>query len=318
MATDLVFLTGATGFIGSHVADALSSSGYRLRILARQGAAKPAPDVEVVSGDLRYPGLFARALDGCRYVVHCAALYSFAPHDRPEMRRVNVDGTAGLLAAARLAGIERAVLTSSSSTMHQDAQNGDSHRSSYHASKILQERAALSSRVPVVAILPTAPIGPRDHKPTPTGKMVLDFIRGKMFARPPGDGGMNLVAVEDVARAHVAALQRGRIGERYVVGGENLSFDRIWELLAALSGRAVPRWHVPYALALGVAQLDELRCRLDSGARPFAPPEGVRLSRTRMFADSTMAENELGHRPTPIDAALERAIAWYRDNGYAN
>jgi dihydroflavonol-4-reductase len=234
------------------------------------------------------------------------------------MRRVNVDGTAGLLAAARLAGIERAVLTSSSSTMHPDAQNGDTRRSSYHASKILQERAAFSSRVPVVAILPTAPIGPRDHKPTPTGKMVLDFIRGKMFARPPGDGGMNLVAVEDVARVHVAALQRGRIGERYVVGGENLSFDRIWELLAALSGRAVPSWHVPYALALGVAQLDELRCRLDSGARPFAPPEGVRLSRTRMFADSTMAENELGHRPTPIDAALERAIAWYRDNGYAN
>jgi dihydroflavonol-4-reductase len=240
-------------------------------------------------------------------VVHCGSLYSFAARDRVQMRRVNVDGTAGLLAAAHIAGVERAVLTASA---------GIGQKSFYHRSKLHQERAALASRVPVVALMPTAPVGPSDWKPTPTGRMVLDFARGKMFARPPAGGGMNLVAVEDVARAHVSALERGRIGERYIIGGENLSFDRIWELLAAASGRTAPRWHAPRALALGVGWIDELRCRLNPAATPFAPLEGVRLSSKEIYADSTQAQRAFGYESQPVYGALERAVAWYSANGY--
>src|SRR5262249_13168581 len=163
----------------------------------------------------------------CRYVVHTAALYSFTPSDRAAMHAVNVAGTASLLAAAYLAGVQRAVLTSSSSTLA-----AIPHGDAYHQSKIAQEPAAFASRVPVVALLPTARIGPGDWTPTPSGKLVLDFLRGKITARAPGSGGMNLVAVEDVAAAHVTALTQGRPGERYALGGENLSMDAIWQMLA--------------------------------------------------------------------------------------
>ncbi|HEY5426394.1 MAG TPA: NAD-dependent epimerase/dehydratase family protein, partial [Candidatus Tumulicola sp.] len=282
--------------------------------------------LEFVTGDLRRAGEFARALDGCRYVVHTAALYSFAPRDRAAIHAVNVTGTAGLMLAADLAGVERVVLTSSSATIGhaRDANPADETRypagvanapnGDYHASKLAQERAAFAGRVPVVAVLPTAPVGPGDWKPTPTGKLVLDFTRGKIAAKAPGRGGMNLVAVEDVARAHVAALRHGRPGERYVIGGENLSMDEIWSMLAQITGRPMPAWRAPYALALAVAYADELRCRLDPAATPFAPLEGVRMSRDRMYADSAKAQRELGHRPTPVHDALARAVAWYRAN----
>jgi dihydroflavonol-4-reductase len=186
----------------------------------------------------------------------------------------------------------------------------------YHTSKVLQEHAALASRVPCVVVLPSAPVGPGDWKPTPTGKMILDFARGKMFAKPPAGGGMNLVAVEDVARAHVSALRRGLVGERYLVGGENLSFDEIWRLLGETTGRSVPRFRVPRALAFGVAHIDELRCRLQPDARPLAPLEGVRMSTERMYVDCTKAAAELGFTAQPVRPALERAVAWYRANGY--
>jgi dihydroflavonol-4-reductase len=222
-------------------------------------------------------------------------------------------GTAGLLDAAHLAGVERAVVTSSSATLgHVAAERKDD----YHSSKLLQEYAAFASRVPVIAVLPTAPVGPGDWKPTPTGKMIVDFARGAMFAKPPGHGGMNLVAVEDVADAHVAALERGREGERYVAGGENMSYDALWELLAELTGRKVPAFRAPYTLALAVAYADEARCRLIPGARPFAPLEGVRMSTDRMYADSSKAMRELGYNPRPVRDALVRAIEWYRAHGY--
>ena len=281
--------------------------------------------LEVVTGDLRGVGEFARGLDGCRYVVHCAALYSFAPRDRARTQAVNVTGTAGLMAAAHLAGVERVVLTSSSATIgHQlaDGRPADETchadtRGGYHGSKVEQERAAFAGRVPVVAVLPTAPVGPGDWKPTPTGKLILDFMRGKIAAKAPGRGGMNLVAVEDVARAHAVALQRGRTGERYVIGGENLTMDAIWQVLADVTGKPMPAWRAPYALSLATAYADEIRCRLDPGAMPFAPIEGVRMSRERMYADSSKAIRELDFRPTPVRAALERAIAWYRECAYA-
>ncbi len=192
--------------------------------------------------------------------------------------------------AAHLAGVERVVLTSSSATL------GHAH-SGYHRSKLEQERAAFASRAAVVALLPTAPIGPGDWKPTPTGKLVLDFLRGRIVARAPESGGMNVVAVEDVARAHVAALTSGRVGARYVIGGENLSMDRIWEMLSEATGKPMPRRRAPYALALAAGYADELRCRLNPRAVPGVPLEGVRMSRERMYADSDDARRDLGYAP---------------------
>lgn len=312
---DRVFLTGATGFVGAHILRELLAAGHPVSalarspesvILSRSRSERVEGELTTISGDLRDVGTFARALDGCRYLVHCAALYSFAPRDRAEIDRVNVDGTASLLAAAHLAGVERAVLTSSSATLgHADT--------GYHRSKLHQERVAFASRVPVVALLPTAPVGPGDRKPTPTGKLVRDFMQGKIVAKAPGRGGMNLVAVEDVARAHVVALERGQIGERYVVGGENLTMDEIWKMLADITGRPMPSWRAPYALALTAAYIDEMRCRFTS-ATPDVPLEGVRLSRERMYADSSKARDDLGYAATPVRAALERAVEWFAKN----
>jgi len=334
-----VFLTGATGFIGGHVFRALRAAGYRVRALVRDpGAAARVPDAEAVPGDMRRPGDLLRAMDGCRYLVHCAALYSYAPRDRPVMRAVNVTGTAGLLEAARIAGVERAVVTSSAGTVGQaslpgghrlpgeerrpderaateaDAAAARTH-SAYHRSKIEQEYAALAARVPAVLVLPTATVGPGDWKPTPTGQLVLDFARGRIFAAPPG-GGLNMVAVEDVARAHVLALERGRPHERYLIGGENLGFDAVWQLLAEVTGRPAPRWRLPVTLALLAGGADELRCRLWPAATPHVPLEGVRMSVERMYVDSAKARAELGWEPGPVRAALGRAVAWYREHGY--
>jgi len=297
--------------VGSHVAERLLEAGYRVRALNRGAAALPA-GCESVTGDLHDVGAFARVIDGSRYLVHCAALYSLASRDREDIARVNVSGTASLLAAAHLAGVERAIVTSSSAAVGH-ARNGvpadesawaETGVGAYHDSKLLQERASFASRVPVVAILPTAPIGPGDRKPTPTGKLLVDFARGKIFGKPPGNGGMNVVAVEDVARAHVVALERGRIGERYIVGGENMSFDRLWEMLSDVTGRAVPRLRVPAAVAYAFAYAG------------FAPVEGVRLSSEQMYVDSSKAIAELDHRPSDVRNALVRAVEWFRSNGH--
>lgn len=323
MRGDLVFVTGATGFVGSHVTDALLAAGYRVRALVRRDDAR-LPGCETASGDLRRAGDLVRALDGCRFLVHCAALYSFAPRDRKAIREVNVLGTVSLLEAARIAGIERAVITSSSATVG-PARNGkpatesdvalESARSAYHHSKLAQERAAIAARVPVVLVLPTAPVGARDWKPTPTGKVIVDFARGRMLARPSA-GGMNIVSVVDVGRAHVAALERGRARERYLIGGENLSFDAVWERLSAVTGRPAPRLRIPYAVALSAGYVDEVRCRLQATATPAVPLEGVRMSRHSMFVDCSKASRELGFVASPVDEALTQAVAWYRANGY--
>jgi dihydroflavonol-4-reductase len=277
-----------------------------------------------VTGDVCRAGELVRSLAGCRYLVHCAALYSFAPAQRKRLREVNVAGTARLLEAARIAGVERAVVTSSSATVGPSrlGQPADETcnpvhwpMSAYHHSKVEQERVAIAARVPVVLVLPTAPVGPGDHKPTPTGRVVLDFACGRMPARPSG-GGLNVVAVEDVAAAHVAALESGKPRERYIAGGENLSFDRLWELLAQVTGRPVPPWRVPHTIALAAAVADEIRCRLQPRAVPVVPLEGVQLSREYMYADSAKAARELGYRASSVIEALARAVAWYRAHGY--
>src|SRR5579884_1551984 len=325
-----VFVTGGSGFVGSHVLAELLAAGFEVRALVRspngaKGAAqRHVRNVERVEGDLQNVGAWAGALRGCRYVVHCAALYSFSPRDRAAVRRVNVLGTAGLVEAARIARVERIVLTSSSATLgaardgrprtEQDfASEGPG--AGYHHSKLEQERAAFAGRVPVVALLPTAPVGPGDWKPTPTGRMILDFARGKMFARPPR-GGINLVAVEDVARAHVTALRDGMQGERYVLGGENLLLDDVWKLLAELTGRPLPALRIPEALVLALAYADEARCRVLPNAQPFVPVEGARMARELRFADSAKAKRELRFHASPVRDALQRALSWYREHGY--
>lgn len=328
---DVVFLTGASGFVGSHVLEALLAARYHVRALLRPGS-KPLPQLEgctTVWEDLLRPGELVQQMRGCRFLVHVAALYSFSPGRRDQMFATNVRGCAGLLEAARVAGIERAVVTSSSSTVgpsyggrlateHDwDREDGSS---AYHHSKLQQARVALASQVPVVLVLPTAPVGPRDWKPTPTGKMVADFMRGRIFATL--DGGLNIVAVEDVARAHVLALQTGRSWERYLIGGENMSLSQFWKHLALICGRAAPTMRIPFPLALALGQADELRCRLwrhgaDGMAAPLVPLEGVRMARHRMYVTSAKARTELGYEATSVTNALERAVRWYRDNGYA-
>lgn len=320
---DTVFLTGATGFVGSHVLRELLAAGYRVRALSRTNDPR-LEGAEIIAGDLQRSGDFARAMDGCRYVVHCAALYSFSPSDRARMHDVNVTGTAGVVEAARVARVERVVLTSSSATLgactagrprtEADWAN-EGRESGYHHSKLEQERAAFAGRVPLVALLPTAPVGPGDWKPTPTGQMIVDFARGKMVVRPPR-GGLNLVPVEDVARAHVTALQRGRPGERYILGGENLLLDQVWKLLAEITGKPMPKLRIPDPVLLAIGYADEMRCRLRKSAQPVVPLEGVRMSRELMFADSSKAARELDFHPGPVRDALERAVQWYREHGY--
>lgn len=332
--SDTVFLTGGSGFVGAHVLRELLLSGYRVRALSRSASLHQFRDgdngphgdsLQVVQGDLTDVGGFSRAIEGCRYVVHCAAVYSFAPRDRALIQRVNVIGTASLIEAARVAGVERFVLTSSSATLG-PCENGElrteehwareGRSAGYHHSKLDQERAAFAGRVPVIALLPTAPVGPGDWKPTPTGQMIVEFARGKMFARPPGRGGLNLVAVEDVARAHVRALTSGRTGERYILGGLNVSLDELWQMLSDVTGKPVPGWRVPIEAALAIAYIDQARCRLNASARPRVPVEGVRMAQERMFVDASKAQTELGFVATPVADALARAVGWYRDNGY--
>jgi dihydroflavonol-4-reductase len=324
---DTVFLTGATGFVGSHVCDALLERGYTVRALVRGGAARGAElphAVEAVQGDVRRAGELVAALRGCRYLVHAAALYSFAPAARRAIDEVNVRGTRGLLAAARVAGVERAVVTSSSAVVGPARAGGPANEestaphgrgvSAYHRSKLLQEREALAARVPTVLVLPTAPVGPGDRRPTPTGRMVLDVMRGRMWATL--GGGMNVIDVRDAARAHVDALERGAAGERYLVGGRNLSLAGLFALIAQAAGRAAPRVRLPYALALAAGLVDEARTRV-RGGEPAVPLEGVRMGRLEMYVDTTRAEHELGFRAGPVEPAIGEAVAWFRRHGYA-
>ena len=320
-----ILLTGATGFIGSHVLDALLRRGYSVRAVVRgRGRLAPREGLHVVRADLTETGALVDALRGCDAVIHTAAAYTFAPQDAATIRRVNVLGTKGLLAAARLAGVQRAVVTSSSAAVGPMRGNrpaderlwNEPHgsESAYHASKVVAERTALAARLPLVTVLPTAPLGAGDRRPTPTGRMVLDVIRGRIWGTL--DGGMNVVDVDDVAWLHVAALERGRPGERYVAGGVNLPLAGVFRLIAEAAGRRPPSWRVPFALALAAGAVDELRGWF-TARDPRAPLEGVRMGHVRMYAESAKAQAELGYRPSPIEPAVERAVAWFREHGYA-
>jgi dihydroflavonol-4-reductase len=327
----LTFVTGATGFLGSHVARVLADCGAKLRLLAR-----PTSDLrnlesvpaDVVKGDLRDPQSFACALSGCDTLFHVAADYRIWVRDPDEMFRSNVEGTRSLLDFARKAGIRRTVYTSSVATMGFTSTGVPANENSpvaldhmigpYKRSKFLAEQVAIEAAqtgMHVVVVNPTTPVGERDLKPTPTGRIIVDFLKKKFPAYV--DTGLNLVDATECARGHIAALEKGRSGERYILGGENLTLKQILDRLATFTGLPSPTLRVSHFVALGAAVVDELWTGRIRGKEPRATVDAVRMGRKKMFVTSTKAETELGWKVVPVDGALRRAVDWYRVHGYA-
>ena len=320
-----VLVTGASGFLGWHVARRLLEKGWRVRALARPSSTIRELDVERVIGDLRDPESLRRAVAGCEVVFHVAADYRLWARNPEELYRSNVDGTRNLLHSAREAGVERVVYTSTVGCIGVPAgQPGDEQQpvtlnqmtGAYKRSKFLAEKVAVeaaASGLPVVIVNPTAPVGDRDFKPTPTGKIILDFLAGRMPAFI--DTGLNLVDVDDTAEGHLLALERGRVGERYILGCENLTLASILVRLAAIAGKPAPTTRIPYAVAYGFGLLSTGWAAI-TGREPRAPIDAVRMARKKMFVTHRKAEAELGFHPRPVDQALDRAVRWFRTNGY--
>jgi len=332
----LAFVTGATGFLGSHVARVLAEQGAELRLLVR--ATSDLRNIEGLNadriiGDLRDPVSIEKALSGCEVVFHVAADYRLWVRDPGEMYRSNVEGTRSLLEAARKQGVRRVVYTSSVATMGFIAgvrsKNGQvaSEESPvsladmighYKRSKFMAERVAIEaarSGVDAVVVNPTTPIGERDIKPTPTGRIVVDFLKRKFPAYV--ETGLNLVDATECARGHVQALEKGRSGERYILGGENLTLKQILDRLGAITGLKSPTVKLPYFFALATGVVDEMVTGRLLGREPRATIDAVRMGREMMFVSSAKAERELGWRTVPVDQALRRSVDWFRGNGYA-
>jgi dihydroflavonol-4-reductase len=322
-------VTGGTGFVGSHVARQLASAGQAVRVLVRPTSKVKVLDgvpVEFVEGDLRDAASLTRAMQGVQHVYHVAADYRLWTKNPGEIYDSNVDGTRRLIEAAHRAGAARIVYTSTVATIAVSRQGAlpnedtwaklDEMIGHYKRSKFLAEQAALDaarSGIPVVIVNPTAPVGPGDWKPTPTGRIVLDFLMGKMPAYV--DTGLNVAPVEDVAAGHLLAAEKGRIGERYILGGRNMTLKQILDALAAIAGRSAPRIRLPHVVALMAGYADEMFSRV-MGREPRIPVEGVKMSRHKMFVQSDKAQRELGYRPTKVEAALERAVRWYEEHEY--
>lgn len=321
-------VTGATGFVGAAVARALLGARWQVRVLARQGSDRrnlSGLEVEVARGDLMDFDSIAAAAAGCEAVFHVAADYRLGARDPSQLYRNNVEGTRNLLNAARRAGVRRVVYTSSVATVGipndgtpgdertpttLDAMIGHYKRSKYLAEEVVREAASAGASVVIVS--PSTPVGPGDVKPTPTGQLVLDAATGRMPAYV--DTGLNIVHVDDVAAGHLLAYERGLPGERYILGGEDMTLREILELVAGLVGRKPPRIRLPYGLVLPIAYLAEGYARL-SGHTGRITLEGVRMSRKRMYFSSAKAERELGYRWRPPLKAFEDAIVWFRDRG---
>jgi dihydroflavonol-4-reductase len=322
-------VTGATGFVGSHVAGQLLAAGHSVRVLVRPTSNLKALEgmaVEPVAGDLRDAASLGCAMQSVQRVYHVAADYRLWTKNPGEMYESNVEGTRRLIEVAHRAGVERIVYTSTVATIavprHGALPNEETWATlgemigHYKRSKFLAEQVALDaakSGVPVIIVNPTAPVGPGDWKPTPTGHIILDFLKGNMPAYV--DTGLNVAPVEDVASGHLLAGEKGRAGERYILGGRNMTLKQILDALAAITGRAAPRIQLPHAVALMAGYADEVFSRL-MGREPRIPLEGVKMSRHKMFIESDKAQRELGYKPTKVEAALERAVRWYQENGY--
>ena len=339
-----VFVTGATGFLGSHVARALAADGAELRLLVRVSSdLRNIADLnaERVTGDLRDPASIEKGLSGCEVVFHVAADYRLWVRDPKEMYRSNVEGTRVLLEAARKHGVRRVVYTSSVATMgfgsngHAGGRSSGNHFEDrrltdeaspvsianmighYKRSKFMAERVAVEaaqSGVDVVIVNPTTPIGERDVKPTPTGRIVLDFLKRKFPAYV--ETGLNLVDATECARGHIQALEKGKSGERYILGGENLTLKQILDRLGAITGLKSPTVKLPYVFALATGVVDEMVTGRILKREPRATIDAVRMGRKMMFVTSAKAERELGWRVVPVDGAMRRSVEWFRTNGY--
>jgi dihydroflavonol-4-reductase len=325
------FVTGGTGFIGGAVVRRLLAAGHEVRVLVR-----PCTDTrqlhdlpaQRVSGDLLMSAdELRRVMEGCEWVFHVAALYSYWGHRWEDFYQSNVEGTRRVLEAADLSGAQRVVYTSSIAVLglnkdrtpatEEAPSSLDDRIGPYQRSKFLAEevaREAARQGLPVVIVNPTSPVGVGDHKPTPTGQIVLDYLRGRMFGYT--DTGLNIVDVEDVAAGHVLAAERGRVGERYILGGENLTLKQVLDILAGITGRPAGRLRIPHQVALAWSYVDVALSRLNPRRTPAATPEKVRLSRHYEFYDSGKAIRELGLPQTPAGEALRKAVAWYQANGY--
>jgi dihydroflavonol-4-reductase len=322
---DLTFVTGATGFIGSHVVRLLLQRGDRVRILARNSSRKANVEglgCEIVIGDLKDAMSLVRCVQGCRRVYHVAADYRYWARDPQDIYENNVAGTRNLLSACCESGVEKVVYTSTAGTIGfrrdgapadegspvtLDEMIGHYKRSKFMAEQVAREFAA--SGLPVVVVNPTTPVGGGDIKPTPTGKVILDFIRGRMPAYV--DAGVNLVSVEDVARGHLLAERRGRIGERYILGGENWSLEEILDTLARLSGRRTPRVRIPWLVALLAASMDQFVLGTLLRRMPLIPLDAVKAARQKLYVSSEKARRELGYDPKPVEHALREAVDYF-------
>jgi dihydroflavonol-4-reductase len=324
-------ITGASGFVGSAVLRSILANGHRTRVLVRKSSPRnnlEGLDVEIFVGDLTNPASLKSSLAGCKALFHVAADYRLWSPDPAELYRTNVDGTRNLLMLAAEAGIERIVYTSSVATLGLNADGTPATEATpvsitdmigdYKRSKFLAEEAVLrlvaEQQLPVVIVNPSTPIGPRDIKPTPTGKIIVDAVSGRMPAYV--DTGLNLVHVDDVARGHLLAFTQGRIGERYILGGDNLSLKNILEQIAEISGTTAPKIRLPHHLVLPLAYGCELWARLRGGGEPRVTVDGVRMSMKCMYFSSTKAQRELGYTIQPAATAIRAAIDWFRANGY--
>ena len=324
------FLTGATGFLGSHVARVLAAQGAELRLLVRPTSNLKNLEglhAETATGDLRDPASLDNAMSGCDTVFHVAADYRLWARDPEEMYHSNVEGTRAILEAARKNGVRRVVYTSSVATMGFTRNGNPADEDSpvtladmighYKRSKFMAEQIALEagrSGMNVVVVNPTTPVGEQDIKPTPTGRIILDFLKRKFPAYV--DTGLNLVDVTECARGHVAALERGKTGERYILGGEDLTLKQILDKLGAITGLSSPTVKLPYFFAFAAAAVDETITGRILHREPRATIDAVRMGRKKMFASSAKAERELGWKLVPAENALRRAVAWFRSNDY--
>ncbi len=321
-----VLVTGASGFLGWHVARVLRERGYPVRALVRAGSRVDALDVEPVTGDLRDTASVERATRGCGLVFHVAADYRLWARDPGELYRSNVEGTRHVLQAAKDAGVERVVYTSTVGAIGVPHGGiGDENTpvtledmaGDYKRSKFLAEQAALEyarGGLPVVIVNPTAPVGDHDVKPTPTGKIVADFLAGAMPAFI--DTGLNIVDVRDVAQGHLLACERGRAGERYILGSENLTLAQILQKLAAITGRRAPTMRLPYAVAYCAGVCSTAWAGM-TGTPPRVPLDAVRMARKKMWVTHEKARRELGFEPRPAEAALRHAVEWFSRAGAA-
>ncbi len=321
-------VTGAAGFLGSHVARQLVSQGEEVRVLMRPTSTNRAItdlSLEYVTGDLRDPASLDRAMAGVQKVFHVAADYRLWARRSQEIYDSNVGGTKNVLEAARKAGVEQFIYTSTVATIAVDRPELPNEATDakleemvghYKRSKWLAEKEVLNAAkagFPAIVAMPTTPVGPGDWKPTPTGKIILDFLNGKM----PGyvETGLNFVGVEECAAGHLLVSEKGQIGERYLLGGENLTLKQMLDALEKITGLPAPGMRIPHGLALGVAYASTAFSRL-VGKEPQIPVEGVKIARHTMFVDCTRAQRELGFQAGSAAAALERAVRWYNANGY--